>query len=95
MISPSDEDSFTFTVSAANGDIFKLRGKYVGGTLNWTIWAIFFITGTFILLILLYFLLSVSHPILAPLLSKDVTLSTPVCIRSVPAHTAGRLSQFL
>lgn len=27
MISPSDEDSFTFTVSAANGDIFKLRGK--------------------------------------------------------------------
>lgn len=34
MISPSDEDSFTFTVSAANGDIFKLRGKYVGGTLT-------------------------------------------------------------
>lgn len=28
MIAPSDEDSFTFTVSAANGDIFKLRGKY-------------------------------------------------------------------
>ena len=27
MIAPSDEDSFTFTVSAANGDIFKLRGK--------------------------------------------------------------------
>lgn len=36
MIAPSDEDSFTFTVSAANGDIFKLRGKYVPvcGTLN-------------------------------------------------------------
>lgn len=34
MIAPSDEDSFTFTVSAANGDIFKLRGKYVCGTLN-------------------------------------------------------------
>ena len=28
MIAPSDEDSFTFTVSAANGDIFKLRGKW-------------------------------------------------------------------
>ena len=28
MIAPSDEDSFTFTVSAANGDIFKLRGKF-------------------------------------------------------------------
>ena len=28
MIAPSDEDSFTFTVSAANGDIFKLRGMY-------------------------------------------------------------------
>ena len=92
MIAPSDEDSFTFTVSAANGDIFKLRGKYVCGTLNWTIWAIFFIT--FILLILLYFLLSLLHPILAPLLSKDVTLSTPVCIWSVPAHTAGPLSRF-
>lgn len=91
MIAPSDEDSFTFTVSAANGDIFKLRGKYVCG-INWTIWAIIFIT--FILLILLYFLLYVSHPILAPLLSKDVTLSTPVCIRSVPAHTAGNLSRF-
>ena len=26
MIAPSDEDSFTFSVSAANGDIFKLRG---------------------------------------------------------------------
>lgn len=39
MIAPSDEDSFTFTVSAANGDIFKLRGKYYD-TPNWTIWAI-------------------------------------------------------
>ena len=29
MIAPSDEDSFTFTVSAANGDIFKLRGKFI------------------------------------------------------------------
>ena len=27
MIAPSDEDSFTFSVSAANGDIFKLRGN--------------------------------------------------------------------
>lgn len=29
MIAPSDEDSFTFSVSAANGDIFKLRGNFL------------------------------------------------------------------
>ena len=28
MISPSDEDSQTFSVNAANGEIYKLRGKY-------------------------------------------------------------------
>ena len=27
VISPSDEDSQTFSVNAANGEIYKLRGK--------------------------------------------------------------------
>ena len=62
MIAPSDEDSFTFTVSAANGDIFKLRGKYV---------VHLHVTGPS----RPFFVLSVTHPILAPLLSKDVNLS--------------------
>ena len=26
-MSPSEEDSFTFGVNAANGDVFRLRGK--------------------------------------------------------------------
>ncbi|XP_068721373.1 oxysterol-binding protein-related protein 11-like isoform X1 [Montipora capricornis] len=35
MISPSDEDSFTFTVSAANGDIFKLRANNTKERQDW------------------------------------------------------------
>ena len=27
VIAPSDEDSVTFSVNAANGDLFKLRGE--------------------------------------------------------------------
>lgn len=32
MVSPSEEDSQTFTVSAANGEVYKLRGKEVKPT---------------------------------------------------------------
>ncbi|KAM7449976.1 hypothetical protein ABFA07_002343 [Porites harrisoni] len=35
MIAPSDEDSFTFTVSAANGDIFKLRANDAKERQDW------------------------------------------------------------
>ncbi|XP_029186921.2 oxysterol-binding protein-related protein 11-like isoform X2 [Acropora millepora] len=35
IISPSDEDSFTFTVSAANGDIFKLRASDAKERQDW------------------------------------------------------------
>ncbi|XP_020601785.1 oxysterol-binding protein-related protein 11-like isoform X2 [Orbicella faveolata] len=35
MIAPSDEDSFTFTVSAANGDIFKLRASDAKERQDW------------------------------------------------------------
>jgi hypothetical protein len=29
VISPSDEDSQTFTVHAANGEVYRLKGKQV------------------------------------------------------------------
>lgn len=35
MIAPSDEDSFTFAVSAANGDIFKLRANDAKERQDW------------------------------------------------------------
>ena len=76
MIAPSDEDSFTFTVSAANGDIFKLRGKY-------RIEVNIQLSRSSALL----FALSVTHLIhvhlVVPLWSKDINLSrlAKACIR--------------